>query len=227
MLIWGQWDLVFNFWVSCGFCDAVAPDVQMRVCGKYWFEGNETLFLISESPVSPVAFVTLLPLMINDSLWEMLIWGQWDLVFNFWVSCVSCGFCDTVAPDVQMRVCGKCSFEGNENLFLISESPVSPVAFVTLLLLMLKWEFVGNVDLRAMRPCFNFWVSCVSCGFCDAVAPDVKMRVCWKCLFEGNETLFLISESPVSPVAFVTLLPLMLKWEFVGNVDLRAMRPCF
>ena len=191
----------------------------------------------------------------------MLIWGQWELVFNFWVSCVSCGFCDTVAPDVKMRVCGKCWFEGNEALFLISESLVSSVAFVTLLPLMFKWEFVGNVDLRAMRPCFlflsllwllwhccpwcsneslwemliwgqwdlvfNFWVSCVSCGFCDAVVPDVQMRVCGKCWFEGNETLFLISESPVPPVAFVTLLPLMLKWEFVGNVDLRAMRPCF
>ena len=166
MLIWGQWDLVFNFWVSCvscGFCD------------------NETLFFISESPV---AFVTLFPWCSNESLWEMLIWGQWDLVFNFWVSCVSCGFCDAVAPDVQMRLCGKCWFEGNETLFLISESPVSPVAFVTLLPLMFKWEFVGNVNLRAMTTLFLISESPVS-----PVAFVTLLPLMFKWEFVGNVDL--------------------------------------
>ena len=111
MLIWGQWVFVLNSWVSWCFCDTVAPDDQMRLCWKCWFEGNETI------------------------------------VLYFWVSWC---FCDTVAPDVQMRLCGKCWFEGNETMFFISESPD---AFVTLLHLMIKWDFVGNVDLRAMRPC--------------------------------------------------------------------------
>ena len=150
----------------------------MRLCWKCWFEGNEYLFLI---PESPDAFVTLLHLMFkwdfvgnvdlramrpcslflkllsllwhcctwcsNETLLEMLIWGQWVFVLNSWVSWV---FCDTVAPDVQMRLCWKCWFEGNEYLFLI---PESPDAFVTLLHLMFKWDFVGNVDLRAMSIC--------------------------------------------------------------------------
>ena len=150
----------------------------------------------------------------NETLLEMLIWGQWDHVLYFWVSWC---FCDTVAPDDQMRLCWKCWFEGNETMFLI---PESPDAFVTLLHLMFKWDFVGNVDLRAMRFVLNSWVSWC---FCDTVAPDVQMRLCWKCWFEGNESLFLI---PESPDAFVTLLPLMIKWDFVGNVDLRAMSPC-
>ena len=279
MLIWWQWDHVLYFWVSWCFCDTVAPDVQMRLCGKCWFEGNETMFFISESPdafvtllplmfkwdfvgnvdlramrplflisESPDAFVTLLPLMFkwdfvgnvdlramrpcslllsllmllwhcctwcsNETLWEMLIWGQWVFVLNFWVSWC---FCDTVAPDVQMRHCGKCWFEGNESLFLISESPD---AFVTLLHLMFKWDFVGNVDLRAMRPC-SLFLSLLM--LFDAVAPDVQMRHCGKCWFDGSETMFFISESRD---AFVTLLPLMFKWDIVGNVDLRAMRPC-
>ena len=167
-----------------------------------------------------------------------------------------------------MRLCWKCWFEGNESLFLIPESPdafvtsgatvsqkhQSPESFVTLLHLMFKWDFVGNVVLRAMRPCSLFlsllsllWHCCTWCSnetllemliwgqwvfvlnswvswvFCDTVAPDVQMRLCWKCWFEGNEYLFLI---PESPDAFVTLLPLMFKWDFVGNVDLRAMSLC-
>ena len=128
------------------------------------------------------------------------------------------------------------------------------VSFVTLLHLMFKWDFVGNVVLRAMRPCSLFlsllsllWHCCTWCSnetllemliwgqwvfvlyswvswcFCDTVAPDVQMRLCWKCWFEGNEYLFLILESPES---FVTLLHLMFKWDFVRNVVLRAMRPC-
>ena len=178
MLIWGQWVFVLNSWVSWCFCDTVAPDVQMRLCWKCWFDGNESLFLIPESPES---FVTLLHLMFkwdfvgnvvlramrpcslflsllsllwhcctwcsNETLLEMLIWGQWVFVLNSWVSWC---FCDTVAPDVQMRLCWKCWFEGNEYLFLIPESPES---FVTLLHLMFKWDFVGNVVLRASRPC--------------------------------------------------------------------------
>ena len=184
----------------------------------------------------------------NETLLEMLIWGQWVHVLNSWVSWV---FCDTVAPDDQMRLCWKCWFEGYETMFFISESPD---AFVTLLHLMIKWDFVGNVDLRVMRPCSLFlsllmllWHCCTWCSnetllemliwgqwvhvlnfwvswcFCDTVAPDVQMRLCWKCWFEGNESLFLI---PESPDAFVTLLHLMFKWDFVGNVDLRAMSPC-
>ena len=43
-------------------------------------------------------------------------------------------------------------------------------------------------------------------------------------LFDGNESLFLI---PESPVAFVTLLHMMLKWGIEENVDLMAMRLCF
>ena len=179
MLIWGQWGLVLYFWVSWCFYDAVAPDVQMRHCGKCWFEGNEDLFFISESPD---------------------------------------GFCDAVSPDVQMRLCGKCWFEGNEALFFMLESPY---AFVMLLHLMFKWDIVGNVDLRAMRPCSLFlsllmllWCCCtwssnetlwemliwgqwdhvlyiwVSWCFCDTVAPDVQMRHCGKCWFDGNESLF-------------------------------------
>ena len=83
----------------------------------------------------------------NETLLEMLIWGQWVFVLN---SLVSWCYCDTVAPDDQMRLCWKCWFEGNESLFLI---PESPDAFVTLLHLMFKWHFVGNVDLRAMSLC--------------------------------------------------------------------------
>ena len=158
--------------------------------------------------------------------------------------------CDTVAPDVQMRIYGKCWFEGNETIFFISESPD---AFVTLLHLIFKWDFVGNVDLKAMRHALYSWVSWVFCDFvapdvqmrlfgnfdlkalsiflnfwvswcfCDTVAPDVQMRLCWKCWCEGNEYLFLI---PESPDAFVTLLHLMFKWDFVGNVDLKAMSIC-
>ena len=185
---------------------------------------------------------------LNETLLEILIWGQWDLLLYFWVSWC---FFYTVAPDVQMRLCGKCWFEGNETFFLITESPD---AFVTLLHLMFKWDFVGNVDLRAMRPCSLFlslmmllWHYCtwwsnetlwemlirgqwdlvpyflVSWCFFDTVAPDDQMRLCGKCWFEGNETMFFISKSPD---AFVTLLHLMFKWAFVGNVDLRAMRPC-
>ena len=144
----------------------------MRLCWKCWFEGNESLFLI---PESPDAFVTSgatvsqkhqetqelrtnthcpqinisnkVTWCSNETLLEMLIWGQWVFVLNSWVSWV---FCDTVAPDVQMRLCWKCWFEGNEYLFLI---PESPDAFVTLLLLMFKWDFVGNVDLRTMSIC--------------------------------------------------------------------------
>ena len=86
----------------------------------------------------------------NETLLEMLIWGQWVHVLNSWVSWC---FCDTVAPDVQMRLCWKCWFEGNESMFLI---PESPDAFVTLLHLMFKWDFVGNVDLRAMRVSWSF-----------------------------------------------------------------------
>ena len=65
----------------------------------------------------------------NETLLEMLIWGQWVFVLNSWVSWC---FCDTVSPYVQMRLCWKCWFEGNEYLFLI---PESPDAFVTLLLI--------------------------------------------------------------------------------------------
>ena len=208
--------------------------------------GYETMFFISESPD---AFVTLLHLMFkwdfvgnvnlramrpyslflsllmllwrcctwcsNETLWEMLIWGQWDHFLYFWVSWC---FCDTVAPDVQMRLCWKCWFEGNESLFLI---PESPDAFVTLLHLMIKWDFLEMLIWGQWVFVLNSWVSWV---FCDTAAPDVQMRLCWKCWFEGNESLFLIPESPES---FVTLLHLMFKWDFVGNVDLRAMSLCF
>ena len=150
----------------------------------------------------------------NGTLWEMLIWGY-------------------------------------EIMFFISESPD---AFVTLLHLMFRWDFVGNVDWRAMRPCSLFlsplsllWLCCTWCSnetllemliwrhwvfvlnswvswcFCDTVAPDVQMRLCWKCWCEGSEYLFLIPE-PLD--AFVTLLHLMFKWDFVGNVDLKAMSIC-
>ena len=207
--------------------------------------GYETMFFISESPD---AFVTLLPLMFK---WDIV--GNVDLgllkhVVYFWVSWC---FCEAVAPDVQRRLCGKCWFEGNETMLFIPESPES---FVTLLHLMFKWDFVGNVDLRAMIPCSLFlsllsllWLCCTWCSnetllemliwrqwvfvinswvswcFCDTVAPDVQMRLCWKCWCDGNEYLFLI---PESLDAFVTLLHLMLKWDFVGNVDLKAMSIC-
>ena len=136
-------------------------------------------------------------------------------------------------------------------MFFIYESPD---AFVTLLPLMFKLDIVGNVDLRAMRPCSLFltflmlflgcctWCSnetlwemliwgqwdhvlyfWVSWCFFDTVAPDDQMRLCAKCWFEGNETMFFISKSPD---AFVTLLHLMFKWDFVGNVDMRAMSLC-
>ena len=217
MLIWGQWDHVLYFWVSWVFCDLVAPDVQMRLCWKCWFEGNKSLFLI---PESPDAFVTLLPLMFqwdivgnvdlglwdhvlyfwgllsllwpcctwcsNETLLEMLIWGQWVFVLNSWVFWC---FCDTVAPDVQMRLCWKCWFEGNEYLFLIPESLDALVTLLhlisneTLLEMLMWWQWVFVL---------NSWVSWC---FCDTVAPDVEMRLCWKCWFEGNEYLFLIPES--------------------------------
>ena len=115
-------------------------------------------------------------------LWEMLFWGQWDHALYFWDSWC---FCDTVAPEVQMRLCWEMLIWG-------------------------QWVFV-----------LNSWVSWC---FFDTVAPDVQMRLCWKCWFEGNESLFLIPESPES---FVTLLHLMFKWDLVGNVDLRAMSPLF
>ena len=248
MLIWGQWVFVLNSWVSWCFCDTVAPDVQMRLCWKCWFEGNESLFLIPESPdvfcdtvapdvqmrlcwkcwfegneylflipQSPNVFCdTVASWCSNETLLEMLFWGQWDhLLF---ISETPDVFCDTVAPDVQMRLCWKCWFEGNEYLFLNS--------WVSWVLLWHCCTWCSNETLLEMLIwgqwvfVLNSWVSWV---FCDTVAPDVQMRLCWKCWFEGNEYLFLI---PESPDAFVTLLPLMFKWDFVGNVDLRAMSIC-
>ena len=242
MVIWGQWVFVLYSWVSWVFCDTVAPDVQMRHCGKFWFKGNETMLSLL------MLLWRCCPWCSNETLLEMLIWGQWDHVLYFRVSWC---FCDTVAPDVQMTLCWKCWFEGNEYLFFISESPD---AFVTLLHLMFKWDFVGNVDLRAMRPhslflsllmllwhcctwCLNEtllemliwgqWVFVLNCWdswcFCDTVALDVLMSLCWKCWFEGNEYLFLI---PESLDAFVTLLHLMFKWDLVRNVDFRALSLC-
>ena len=210
MLIWGQWDHVPNSWVSWVFFDTVAPDVQMRLCGKCWFEGNETIFFISESPD---AFVTLLPLM---SIWDFVgndDLGLWDHVLYFWVSWC---FCDAVAPDDQMGHYGKWWF-----------GVIRPCSlFLSLLMLLWRccpwwsngalWEMLiwGQWD-----HILYFWVSWC---FCDAVAPEDQMRLCGKCWFEGNETIFFISESPD---AFVTLLHLMIKWGIMGNVNLRAMRP--
>ena len=212
MLMWWQWVFVLYSWVSWCLCYTVAPDVQMSLCWKCWFEGNKSLFLIPESPecfcdaVAPDVqmghcgkcwfvvmrpcslFLSLLMLLwhcctwcSNETLLEMLMWWQWVFVLNSWFSWC---FCDTVAPDAQMRLCWKCWCEGNEYLFLIPES----------------------LDV-----------------FYDTVAPDVQMRLCWKCWFEGNEYLFLI---PESLDAFVTLLHLMFKWDFVGNVDLKAISIC-
>ena len=169
----------------------------------------------------------------NETLLEMLIWGQWVFVLNSWVSWC---FCDTVAPDVQMSnsvtkasgdsgIKNKYSLPSNQHF---QQSPIwtsgatvsqkhqetqelrtnthcpqinisNKVSFehqVTLLEMLIwgQWVFA-----------LNSWVSWV---FCDTVAPDVQMRVCWKCWFEGNEYLFLI---PESPDAFVTLLLLMFK----------------
>ena len=203
MLMWGQWVFVLNSWVSWCFCATVAPDVQMRLCWKCWFEGNEYLFLI---PESLDAFVTLLHLMFkwdfvgnvdvrgmsicfsflslmmllwhcctwcsNETLLEMLIWGQWVFVLNSWVSWC---FCDAVAPDVQMGHCGKCWFG------------VMRPCSLFLSLLMLLWHccpWCSNETLWEMLiwgqwdNVLYFWVSWC---FCDAVAPDVQMRLCGKC----------------------------------------------
>ena len=211
MLMWGQWVFVLNSWVSWCFCDTVAPDVQMRLCWKCWFEGNEYLFLI---PESPYAFVTLLQLMFKWDIVGNFDLGLWDQVLYFWVSWC---FCDTVAPDVQMRLCGKCWFEGNETMFFISESSDALWHCCTWCSNENLWEMLirGQWD-----HILYFWVSWC---FCDAVAPDFQIRLCGKCWFEGNEYLFLI---PESLDAFVTLLHLMFKWDFVGNVDLKAMSIC-
>ena len=183
--------------------------------GKCWFNGNDD---VSWNDV--------------EALRKMLIWWQWDSVFNSWVLCdllhiceenvdfmavawVSCYLCDAV--DVEMRHWGKCWFDGNETLFLF----LSLLLFVMLFHMMLKWGIEENVDLMAMRLCFYSWVSCC---LCDAVAHDVEMRHWGKCWFDGNETVFLI---PESPVAFVTLFHMMLKWGIKENVDLMAMRLCF
>ena len=201
----GLWDHVLYFWVSWCFCDAVAPEDQMRLCGKCWFEGNETIFFISESPD---AFVTLLHLMIK---WEIVgndDLGLWDHVLYFWVSWC---FCDAVAPYVHMRLCGKCWFEGNESLFLI---PESPDAFVTLLHLMIKWGIMGNVNLRAMRPYSLFLSLLMLLWRCCTRRSNETL---WEMMIWGYETMFYISESPD---AFVTLLHLMIKWNIMGNDDL-------
>ena len=181
----GLWDHVLYFWVSWCFCDAVAPDVHMRLC---W----EKLIPRAMRPCS--LFLSLLMLLwhcctwwSNETLWEMLIWGLWDHILYFWVSWC---FCDTVAPDVHMRLCEKWWSWGYETMFFISESPD---AFVTLLHLMIKWDIMGNDDLGLWDHVLYFWVSWC---FCDTVAPDDQMRLCWKCWFEGNETIFFISESP-------------------------------
>ena len=206
----GLWDHVLYFWVSWCFCDAVAPDVHMRLCGKCWFEGNETIFFISESPD---AFVTLLPLMFKWDIVGNVDLGLRDHVLYFWVSWC---FCDTVAPDDQMGDCGKWWFG------------VMRPCSLFLSLLMLLWHcctWCSNETLWEMLiwgqwdHILYFWVSWC---FCDTVAPEDQMRLCGKCWFEGNETIFFISESPD---AFVTLLHLMIKWGIMGNVNLRAMRP--
>ena len=129
----------------------------------------------------------------NETLLEMLIWGQWVFVLNSWVSWC---FCDTVAPDDQMRLCWKCWFEGNESLFLIPESPES---FVTLLHLMFKWDFVGNVDLRAMSPLFLIPESP------DAFVTLLHLMFKWD--FVGNVDL-----RAMSPL-FLILSLLMLLWH--------------
>ena len=241
MLIWGLWDHILYFWVSWCFCDTVAPDVLIRLCGKWWFGVMRPCSL----------FLSLLMLLwrcctwwSNGTLWEMMIWGSWDHVLAgyFWVSWC---FCDTVCTwSIKWDLCWKCWFQGNETIFFISEFlmllwhcctwwsngtlwemmiwgyetmffiPESPDAFVTLLPLMIKWDIVGNDDLGLWDHVLYFWVSWC---FCDTVAPDDQMRLCGKCWFEGYETIFFISESPD---AFVTLLPLMFIWDFVGNVDL-------
>ena len=211
MLIWGQWVFVLNSWVSWCFCDAVAPDVQMGHCGKCWF--------VVMRPCS--LFLSLLMLLwhcctwcSNETLLEMLMWWQWVFVLNSWVSWC---FCDTVAPDVQMSLCWKCWFEGNKSLFL-------NLSLLSLLWLCCTWCW--NETLLEML-IWRQWVFVLNSWFfwcfCDSVAPDAQMRLCWKCWCEGNEYLFLI---PESLDAFVTLLHLMFKWDFVGNVDLKAMSIC-
>ena len=184
----------------------------------------------------------------NETLLEMLIWGQWVFVLNSWVSWC---FCDTVAPDVQMRTLLEMLIWG-QWVFVLN-------SWVSWMLLWHCCTWCSNETLLEML-IWGQWVfvlnSWVSWCFCDTVAPDVQMRLCWKCWFEGNESLFLIPESPdavcdtvapdvqmrlcwkcwfegneylflipESPDAIVTLLHLMIKWDFVGNVVLRAMRP--
>ena len=217
MLISGQWVFVLNSWVSRVFCDTVAPDVQMRLCWKCWFEGNESLFLIPESPES---FVTLLHLIVKwdfvgnvvlramrpcslflsllsllwyccsfEHLLEMLIWGQWVFVLNSWVSWC---FCDTVAPDCPRyeTLLDNVWFEGNESLFLIPESHWSLLwhcctwcSNETLLEMLIwgQWVFV-----------LNSWVSWCFCDYLLLLMS--QMRLCWdSCWFEGNESYVLNS----------------------------------
>ena len=155
MLMWWQWVFVLNSWVSWCFCDTVAPDVQMSLCWKCWFEGNKSLFL-------NLSLLSLLWLCCtwcwNETLLEMLIWRQWVFVLNSWFSWC---FCDSVAPDAQMRLCWKCWCEGNEYLFLI---PESLDAFVTLLHLMFKWATVSQKhqetqELRTNTHCHHINIS--------------------------------------------------------------------
>ena len=244
MLIWGQWDHILYFWVSWCFCDAVAPDVQMRLSWKCWFDGNKSLFLI---PESPDAFVTLLPLMFKWDIVGNVDLGLWDHVLYFWVSWC---FCDAVAPDVQMGHCGKCWFEVWDHVLYFQVS----WCFCDAVAPDVQMGHCGKCWFGVMRPCSLFlsllmllWRCCTWCSnetlwemliwgqldhalyswvswvFCDFVAPDVQMRLCWKCWFEGIEYLFVI---PESLDAFVTRLHLMFKWDFVGNVDVRAMSIC-
>ena len=190
----------------------------------------------------------------NETLLEMLIWGQWVFVLNSWVSWV---FCDTVASDVQMRLCWKCWFEGNESLFLIPESPES---FVTLLHLIVKWDFVGNVVLRAMRPCSLFLSLLSLLWYCCSFEHQVQQchkrlrrlrnkehgLIALKTTFPTKSHLnircnsvtkdsgdsgiknkySLPSNQHFQQSLTWTLLLLMFKWDFAGNVDLRVLSIC-